>query len=204
MHYFREHRPPGGLTQDTVSSNVSDHYPIKLSYERVAIFPNQHMSTGRRSTKIYIYAALVQERLECVSTGASAVYDVEKAVQTVNQVLAESADESAPKRQRHPRRAKSSNTSCHLQQERSVLGYIWKAAGRSLIVQKKATTNVLRQICRRENAHQSMPDKQDILDVKSQDTALFFRLVYKHRCKSGVHLNELHQWRIQRGFRGFA
>ena len=50
-----------------------------------------------------LYAALVQERLACVSTGASAVYDVEKAVQKVNQVLAESTDESAPKRQRHPR-----------------------------------------------------------------------------------------------------
>ena len=57
-------------------------------------------------------------------------------------------------------------------------------------MQKTAT--VLRQIYRRENAHQCMRDKQEIPDAKDQDTALLFRFVYKHRNKPGVHLNELH------------
>ena len=49
------------------------------SVERVArVYPNQHLSTGRSTN-------LVQERLACVC--ASAVYGVEKAIQTVNQVL---------------------------------------------------------------------------------------------------------------------
>ena len=37
-----------------------------------------------------------------------------------------------------------------------------------------------------------MQDKQKIIDAKGQDTALFFRLINKHRSKPGVHLNELH------------
>ena len=37
-----------------------------------------------------------------------------------------------------------------------------------------------------------MQDKQEILDAKGHDSALFYRLINKHRSKSGVHLNELH------------
>ena len=190
---------------DAVSSNVSDHYPIKLSIqfscERVTrsedkSIPKTACVNWKKVDKD-LYAALVQERLACISTEASAVYDVDKAVQTVNQVLAE----CDPKRPRRPRKAK---LKAWIPQIRSAITskkaafYQWKAAGRpndegnQLLVQKTATTKSLRQICRRENVHQYMQDKQEILNAKGQDTALFFRLINKHRSKPGVHLNELH------------
>ena len=56
----------------------------------------------------------MQERLTCLPTGVSAVYEVEKAIQIVNQVLAEYADESAPKRQRRPRIAKLTARTPHM------------------------------------------------------------------------------------------
>ena len=37
-----------------------------------------------------------------------------------------------------------------------------------------------------------MQDKQEILGAKGHDSALFCRMINKHRSKSGVHLNELH------------
>ena len=99
---------------DAVSSNVSDLYPIKLSIqfscERVARSEDKSIPKAAhvnwKKVNKDLYAALVQELLACISTEASAVYDVDKAVQTVNQVLAECAEESAPKRPRRPRKAK--------------------------------------------------------------------------------------------------
>ena len=133
-----------------------------------------------------MYAALVQERLVCISTEASAVYIVDKVVQTVNQVLAESAEESAPKRPCRPRKGKLKARTPQIRSaitSKKAAFYQWKAAGRpndednQLLVQKTATTKSLRQICSRENAHQYMQDKQEILNAKGQDTALFFRLI---------------------------
>ena len=37
-----------------------------------------------------------------------------------------------------------------------------------------------------------MNEKQEILDAKGHDSALFYKLVNKHRSKPGVHINELH------------
>ena len=115
-------------------------------------------------------------------------------------MLAVCAEESAPKRPRRPRKAKLKAGRPQIRSAitiKKAAFYQWKAAGRpndegnQLLVQKTATTKSLRQICRRENAHQYMQDKQEILDAKGQDTALFFRLINKHRSKPGVHLNEL-------------
>ena len=84
-----------GKRLDAVSSNVSEHYPIKLSIqfscERVA---RSEVKSIPKPTCVNwkvdkdFYTALVQERMACVPTGTSAVYDVDNAVQTVNQVLA--------------------------------------------------------------------------------------------------------------------
>ena len=61
-----------------------------------------------------------------------------------------------------------------------------------LLIQKRLTTKVLRQLCRKENAQQYIKDKQEIMDAKTQDAALFHKLINKHRGKLGVFLNELH------------
>ena len=76
--------------------------------------------------------------------------------------------------------------------------YRWKMAGRpqdgvnQLLIQKRLTTKVLRQLCRKENAQQYIKDKQEIMDAKTQDAALFHKLINKHRGKLGELLIELH------------
>ena len=77
---------------DAVSSNVSDHYPIKLSIqfpcERVARSEDKSIPIAAcvnwKKVDKDLYAALVQERLACISIEASALYDLDKAVQRVN------------------------------------------------------------------------------------------------------------------------
>ena len=76
--------------------------------------------------------------------------------------------------------------------------YRWKMAERpqdgvnQLLIQKRLTTKVLRQLFRKENAQQYTKDKQEIIDAKTQDAALFHKLINKHRGKLGAFLNELH------------
>ena len=112
------------------------------------------------------------EQLDAVSSNVSDHYPIKLSIQFSCELVTRSEDKSMPKTAR----------------------VNWKKVDEDLYaaLQKTATTKSLRQICRRDNAHQYMQDKQEILDAKGQDTALFFRLINKHRCKPGVNLNELH------------
>ena len=53
-----------------------------------------------------LYAALVSEKLPQVSVNMDTVYDLEKSVCLVNQILAQCAVEAAPRQQRRARKAK--------------------------------------------------------------------------------------------------
>ena len=53
-----------------------------------------------------LYAALVKQRLPQIETNANTVYDLEKAVTSVNHVLTKCADDAAPRQQRRARKAK--------------------------------------------------------------------------------------------------
>lgn len=194
---------------DTVVSNVSDHYPIELtlefSFNRVGVtedksIPNQTRVNWKK-VDLDLYAALVSEKLPQIATCGNTVYDLEKAVSSVHQVLAQSADEAAPRRQRRARKAKLRTWTPEIISaisDKKNAFHCWKIAGKPneegnlLLAQKRLTTKVLRQLCRRENAQQYLRDKQEILDAKVQDTALFHKLINKHRGNLGVCLNELH------------
>ena len=194
---------------DTVICNVSDHYPIMLSvqflFEHVVKSGDNCIPKPARVNwkKVDgdLYAALVRERLPCIPASANTVYDMEKAVRMINKVLTECAEESAPKRQRRARKAKLRTWTPEIRNaitNKKKAFYLWKSAGKpkddgnELLKQKTTTTKELRRLCRKDNAHQYMQDKQEILDAKGHDSALFYRLINKHRSKSGVHLNELH------------
>ncbi|MEW8547953.1 MAG: reverse transcriptase family protein, partial [Candidatus Thiodiazotropha sp.] len=129
------------------------------------------------------------------------MYDLDKVVTSVNKVLTVCGEEAAPKRARRARKAKLRTWSPEIKtaiSEKKKTFYVWKSAGKPqdinnpLLIDKKRATKVLRRLCRKENANQYIKDKQEIMDAKTQSTALFHKLVNKHRGKLGACVNELH------------
>ncbi|MES9972510.1 MAG: hypothetical protein ABW092_20945, partial [Candidatus Thiodiazotropha sp.] len=73
----------------------------------------------------------------------------------------------------------------------------WKDGGRpqepsdTLLKNKKSTTKELRRACRVANAQIYHDQKQEIMEAKSSDTALFHKLIKKQRGQLGTCVNEL-------------
>ena len=102
-----------------------------------------------------LYAALLKQRLPQIEAIANTVYDLEKAATSVNYVLAKFADDAAPRQQRRARKAKLRAWTPEI--KAAITGkkdafYCWKVAGRPqdggnhLLIQKRLTTKVLRQL----------------------------------------------------------
>ena len=60
------------------------------------------------------------------------------------------------------------------------------------MIDKKHTTILLRQICRREVSHKALEERQVIMDSRNSNMALFHRLVNKQRGRLSSFINELH------------
>ena len=90
---------------DIVITNVSDHYPIELTFEvsldKQVVAADKCIPTQTRvnlkKVDQDLYAALVKQRLLQIETNANTVYDLEKAVTSVNHVLTKCTDDAAPR-----------------------------------------------------------------------------------------------------------
>ena len=100
----------------------------------------------------------------------------------LNVVFDTCAKAAAPSKERHPRKAKLRTWTPEIQ---STVGakknafFDWKAAGRPddkehhTVINKKNTTILLRQLCRREISHKTLEERQVIMDLRSNNMALF-------------------------------
>jgi hypothetical protein len=67
--------------------------------------------------------------------------------------------------------------------------FIWKTNGRStdplntFFIEKKTTTYALRKQCRVELVLKRIADRQKIIDARSNDTALFYKIIKQQRRK---------------------
>ena len=123
-----------------------------------------------------LYAALLKQRLPQIEANANTVYDLEKAVTSVNYVLVKCTDDAAPRQQHRARKAKLRAWTPVIKAAVTVkkdASYCWKVAGRPqdggnhLLIQKRLTTKVLRQLFRKENAQQYINDKREIIGAKT-------------------------------------
>ena len=75
--------------------------------------------------------------------------------------------------------------------------FIWKTNGRStdplntFFTEKKTTTYVLRKQCRLELAFNRIADRQKIIDARSNDTALYYRIIKQQRGKLSRFIDQL-------------
>ena len=80
-----------------------------------------------------LYAALLKQRLPQIESNANTVYDREKAVTSVNYVLAKCADDAAPRQQHRARKAKLRAWTPEIKAAitgKKDASYCWKVAGR--------------------------------------------------------------------------
>ena len=75
--------------------------------------------------------------------------------------------------------------------------FIWKTNGRStdplnnFFIEKKTTKYELRKQCRVELAFKSIADRQKIIDARSSDTALFYKIIKQQRGKISRFIDQL-------------
>lgn len=194
---------------DAVGGNVSDHYPVccKLRHalEKAPIKRQQRLDTQCKLKweKIDkdLYQSLVDRALpNKTSLGATSVGRLDVDVVKLNEILNTAAASAAPRKPRRHRKAKLEVWTPEIQtalKKKKEAFYQWKLNGRSqdstniLVINKTLSTKELRRMCRVEKARQYNGQKQEILDCRSQDTALFHKLINKQRGKLKNCVTEL-------------
>lgn len=193
---------------DSLTGNVSDHYPIKCRLEVHGKLLNEKKDLKiERSSKIKwdkldpeVYCAELSNSLEKLNYDVNSVAGLEMAVTKLNDILKTSAEAAVPKKLRRIRRAKLKTWTPEIQTALAAKKrafHEWKVNGRSrnetdqTVINKKLTTKELRRTCRIENAMKYNETKQEILDARSSNMNLFYKLIDKQRGKLKSCINEL-------------
>ena len=136
-----------------------------------------------------LYSSLVKNQLPKIDCEKTSTYDIQVAVQQLNDILIKNALKAAPvKKIRRHRKAKLTVYTPAIKeviQNKKKAFREWKDGGRpqetsdTLLMNKKSSIKQLRKACHIENAQLDQKQKQEIMDAKSSDTALFHKLVKK-------------------------
>ena len=138
------------------------------------------------------YIRLLDESLRSLDINVATVSTLDNAVIKSNYIISKCAKKAAPKGVERLRRAKLRSWTPQVQEAvkaKKKEYYEWKCVGRpddrtnSTVINKKHTTKLLRQVCRIEHSNDSINQRQAILDTKTQEMALFHRLINKQRGK---------------------
>ena len=195
---------------ENLQTCVSDHIPVfcQIHYDldkvtNTASSANLKPPSNIRWKKLDkdLYNSLLSSALQEVDTSVDTVGTLNNSVMKLNDVLDTCAKAAAPSKERRPRKAKLRTWTPEIM---SAVGakkkafFDWKAAGRPddkehhTVINKKNTTILLRQLCRREISHKTLEERQVIMDSRSNNMALFHKLVNKQRGKLSSFINELH------------
>ena len=192
---------------DCLSSNVSHDYPILCTLNiqlnaakptSVAILPPFKIR-WEKVDKMQ-YEEIVTGYMPNVKCGSTSLGALDAEIRKLNQILVKAFEHAGPARVVTPRRAKLKTWTPEIKQaiqNKKRAFKEWKLAsrpndiGNMLIMNKKLTTSNLRRPCRVESARCSEQIRQQILNAKSSDMKLFYRLVNKQRGKLKHCVNEL-------------
>lgn len=195
-------------TLELVHTNVSDHVPVlcklQLNLERcVNNKCNLKLTNRIRWDKVdkNHYIQMLDQSLQRLNIHVGTVSTLDNSMLKLNQIISECAKEAAPRRAKRPRKTKLRTWTPRVQETvrtKKKAFLEWKQAGRSsnkdhvTVVNKKQTTKMLRQVCRVECSNEFNEQRQAILDTKTQDMTLFYKLINKQRGKLSSCINELH------------
>ncbi|MCG7879544.1 MAG: reverse transcriptase family protein [Candidatus Thiodiazotropha taylori] len=194
---------------DNLKANVSDHLPVgcTIRYE----MDKAQLSQKTREIPVKmkwekldkdLYINTIKNSLECIETNYSTLAAIDTATRKINNILEEAATLAAPKGKRLKRRTSKLKVWTPEIQEavnaKKKAFHTWKQAGRpdsttdQTLLQKKYTTSALRQAIRFEYSKKQTQIRQEILDSRTSDSKLFYKLINRQRGKLSNCINELH------------
>ena len=184
---------------DCLPANVSDHYPVlcTLNIQLDAAKPTSVSTLPPSKVKWEkvdkaCYEEIVTEDVQNVWGGSTSLGALGAEICQLNQILVKASEQAGPVRVMRPRRAKLQTWTLEIKQaiqNKKKAFKEWKLAnrpndvGNTLLINKKLATFYLRRLCRVESAHCREQARQQILDAKSSDMKLFYRLGNKQRRK---------------------
>ncbi|MEW8547615.1 MAG: reverse transcriptase family protein, partial [Candidatus Thiodiazotropha sp.] len=193
---------------DELYENNSDHYPLRC-YLRETVSKSQTKSQNlMKSQKVRwdkldkdLYKASVSQGLQRLEISNNSMGGLDNTVMKFNEVLVNSAKLAAPAKVQRMRKPKlevwTPEISSALASKKSAF-HDWKVAGcpqdssDPSLVAKKESTKMFRKACRIEVAKQRFEDRQEILNARSDNMALFHKLVNKQRGRLSSYIDELH------------
>lgn len=186
--------------------NVSDHYPVSLSYkfEFIRSKPEDSRCTGsfRMNWKKVDKNQYVENTLRRLNKADVQIdsMNLSEKVTMINSVLVESAKDCAPlnrRKQRKPKLKVMTPTIHSAIREKKQAFYNWKQNGKSndpgnfYLLEKKLKTVELRRQIRIEVAKRRTEEKMNIMNARQSDNALFHRLIRKQRGQSQKFIDDL-------------
>ncbi|CAG2228284.1 unnamed protein product [Mytilus edulis] len=145
------------------------------------------------------YKTLIDDKLEKIKP-ISEKLNLDQAFDELNKILSDTISKIAPRKRKGKKKKKlpvMNDEILHAVKRKKTAFYIWKQQGRPkepgnfYLKEKTTTTYDLRKLCRKEQALERINTRQQILDAKSSDTAIFYKLIRKQRGKMGRFIDEL-------------
>lgn len=191
-----------------IIGNVSDHYPLLLklnvSLGTTEMDNNQSKTTISKirweKVDILKYKQNIQCGLEKLNFEIDSEEDLSTVLQNINNIIKVSAEVATPGclRPRKKPKLKVMNDAIRnaiTQKKRAF--HNWKANGRTrdpnnlYMKAKKETTQLLRKECRLEIANRRIVERQRLIQVRSTDKNMLFKLIRKQRGQLTRHIDSL-------------
>ena len=198
---------------DNLRINVSDHLPVCCNIDTTIekVRDINACTNGHVKAKVHWSKVDAEKYVEAVEKSISEidiqsdideVCNLDKAVRQINNILEEAAVMAAPKRKVPKKRTKrlkvwTPDIQKAVEAKKSAF-YAWKEAGRQndsfhqTVFDKKLTTKALRQAIRFEYNNKQAQIRQEILEARTRDSKLFYKLINRQRGKLSNCVNELH------------
>ena len=190
-----------------VVANVSDHQPIHLQYKFDHNIRKKQKELCNHSSKVnwnkvdkQTYQETLDKNINMININPTTIPQIDKAFKDLCDIIVKTTEEIVPKRKikkRKPKLQIMSEDILKAIEKKKRAFFIWKTNGRStdplntFFIEKKTTTYVLRKQCRLELAIKRIADRQKIIDARSNDTALFYKIIKQQRGKLSRFIDQL-------------
>ncbi|KAK3089516.1 hypothetical protein FSP39_004221 [Pinctada imbricata] len=193
---------------DTLGTNTSDHIPVVCTIQEKCMAicsknkeSSQFARVKWKSVDIDLYQALVKDRTCDLDPNLTTMLKVDQYISNIHEILTSSAMQCADSHNLRPKRRQKLRCwtpeikqAIKLNKEAHYMYKMKEDSGtltQQDVVKRKQSKSHLRSLCRKENAKAQMQQRLEILEAKSEDSALFHRLVRRQRNGPKSNLCEL-------------
>ncbi|VDI12916.1 Hypothetical predicted protein [Mytilus galloprovincialis] len=189
------------------TGNVSDHYPLLLSLDfeitkssNTKTEFNPKMKVKWDKADLSKYTEIINEGLITSLQDINTKVDIETGFHDITAVIAKATNEIAQKpktRKNKPKLKVMSDEILKAIRNKKSAFYYWKAKGRPtdsldpFLLEREITTQELRKICRLEVAQKRIQERNEIIEARSSNKTLFYKLINKQRGKLSRRIDEL-------------